>query len=228
MNKNIVIFIGAPGSGKDTQAFKLARKYNFFLFQSSAIMKRSLAAMSSDDPIRIAAEALYKKGELVTPELVAKIFEKEIRRITAETDNYGIAFSGCFRTIVETKALAPLLSELFEREHIHIFFLDVSKQEAVRRNMVRKVCEASGHPLPDLPEFKDAKTCRYDGSAFIQRDLDVDPETVAHRYDVFVRDTYPVLDFFKSIGYEVVKIDGEQPIQQVEADIAHHAKVHPL
>ena len=48
------------------------------------------------------------------------------------------------------------------------------------------------------------------------------PEIIRERYKVFLRDTAPVLDYFREKGYKIVEINGEQPIEKVSSDILEH------
>ncbi len=226
--RKVVIFIGPPGSGKDTQAFKLARKFGFFNFQTSATLKQYLSLLQPTDPERVEIEGLISHGELAPFAWVAKVVVQEVRKLVTQNPDISLVFSGSFRTLVEAEAEIPVMEELFGKSNVHIFFLQVSREESKRRNVGRKMCEAHSHPLPDLPGYQGVEICKYDGSKFVRRSLDEDPEIVAKRYDVYLRDTAPVIALFKEKGYEIVDINAEQSIADIHQEILQHLAGHPL
>ncbi len=226
--KKVIIILGPPGSGKDTQAFKLNRELGLNIFQTSAILKKRIGQMDQNDPERIEAERMYKAGELMPTLFVAKLVLGEIEDMLAGNSDLGLVFAGSPRTVHEAELFVPFMESHYGKENIHVFFLKVAKEESIHRNMGRKICEANGHPLPDMEQYHDIMTCRYDGSQFIKRDLDVSPEFIGHRYDVYIRDTEPVLDVFRKHGYEVTEIIGQESITKVHEEILHHISQHPI
>ena len=112
----------------------------------------------------------------------------------------------------------PVFDELYGKDSIKIFHLNLSKEESVKRNSSRRICEANRHTIPDFPIFKDIKTCPKDGSHLVRRELDT-PETIAVRYEVYLRRTQPILSFIQERGYEVIEVEGEQDIDKVFDDI---------
>lgn len=217
MPKQAIIFIAPPGAGKGTQADFIAKKFGFVHLETSKILEERLAGQenSPDEEIR-EAWRLYKKGELMTPSLVARLVIEEIKKLNRE--NKSIVFSGSFRTLHEAEKEIPVVEELYGRAGIKVFYITLSEAESIKRNSSRRVCQLNRHPIPGFPQYRDLTTCPQDGSPLIVRELDK-PEIIKERYRVFLRDTAPVLDYLRANGYKVVEINGEQPIGKVEEDI---------
>ncbi len=215
--KKIFILIGAPGSGKGTQAELIAKKYKVVHFETSKIIEKRLAKARPSDKEKMLKKKQDYTNTLVIPAHVARIDFNEIKE--SHKKGNGIVFSGSPRTLLEAKVEMPLLKKLYNQKNIHIFYVKLTKKESVKRNSVRKICVKNRHPIPfTLPEFKNIKKCPLDGSEIVTRALDK-PAIIAKRFKVFLKDTKPVLKYFKDNGYKVVTINGEQPIEKVHKDI---------
>jgi adenylate kinase len=219
MKKVLKVFmlIGAPGSGKGTQAELLAKKYKLTHFETSKILEKRLARAKKNDKEMALAKRQYYAGKLVIPALVARIVVDKVKELHKK--GKGIVFSASPRTLFEAENLIPLLLKLYGQKNINIFYIKLSKKESVRRNSVRKICVKNRHPIPFvLKEYKNVKKCPFDGSKIVTRALDK-PAIIARRYKVFQKDTKPVLGYFKKHGFNVRLINGEQSIEKVHQDI---------
>lgn len=219
MEKKIFVLIGAPGSGKGTQAELLAKRFNLYHLETSKLGEEKINnpdLVNSDPEVR-EAKRLYDKGELFPPPWTTKLVLEKVRELTQV--NKGVVFSGSPRTIFEAENEFPEFEKIYGKENIHIFEIVLNEEESVRRNSVRKICKANRHPIPaTLPEFKNITTCPEDGSEVITRTLDK-PKLIRERYQVYLKETKPISDFLKKLGYEVKQIDGEQPIKKVYEDV---------
>lgn len=219
MEKKIFVLIGAPGSGKGTQAELLAKKFNLYHLETSKLGEEKINnpdLVNSNPEVR-EAKRLYDKGELFPPPWTTKLVLEKVRELAQE--NKGVVFSGSPRTIFEAENEFPEFEEIYGKKNIHVFEIVLSEKESVKRNSVRKICKANRHPIPaTLPEFKEIKVCPEDGSEVITRFLDK-PELIRERYQVYLKETKPISEFLNKLGYEVKKIDGEQPIEKVFEDV---------
>ena len=213
----IFLLIGAPGSGKGTQAELLAKKFKLVHFETSKILEKKLAKVNPRDKEMMLAKKQYYAGKLVIPELVARMVMEEIKKL--HKNKKGIVFSGSPRTLFEATTEMPLFEDLYGRKNIHIYYITLTQKESVRRNTVRKICVKNRHPIPVvLPEYRDVKKCPWDGSKIVSRALDK-PAIIAKRFKVFLKDTKPVLNYFKQHRFKVFQVLGEQPIEKVQSDI---------
>jgi len=214
--KKVIIFIGPPGSGKDTQADMLAEDFEFYHIQSSRIIEKKFEEADPNDPIMQEEKNKFKEGKLTKPELVLGWIIEEIRK--AKRENNDLVFSGSARTVPEVEGELPVLEELYGKENVYVINIEASEDESIKRNSTRRICKGNRHPIPNLPEFENLKTCPKDGSEIITRTLDK-PEIIKVRYQTYLEETKPVLDIFKRRGYTVIPINGEQSIRNVHKDV---------
>lgn len=217
--KQVVIFIAPTGAGKGTQSDILAEKFGFVHLETSKIIEAKFATADPNDEQIKAEKQNFLSGKLVTPEVVTAWVIEAIRDL-AKKDK-SIVFSGSFRTLYEAGEEIPVVEELYGKDNIKILYITLSEEESVRRNSNRRICKANRHPIPDLPKFKDLKTCPQDGSELVKRDLDT-PEVARIRYREYLNRTTPVLELLKNKGYNIIEISGEQGIENVSEDILRH------
>jgi len=216
--KWVVILIGPPGSGKGTQAELLAEKFGLFHLETSKLGEEKInnTELVKKDPEVAEAKRLYDKGELFPPPWTVKITVEKIRELASQ--GMGIVFSGSPRTLHEAEKEVLIFDELYGRDNIKAIHLNLTKEESIRRNSSRRICEANRHTIPNFPIFKDITTCPKDGSKLLKRELDT-PETISIRYEVYLRQTQPIISFLEENGYKMVEIEGEQDIDKVYKDI---------
>ena len=212
-----VILIGPPGSGKGTQADLLAEKFGLTHVESSKIIEEKFKNADPNDPIINEQKKIWETGELNDPEMVTGWLVTAIRNIWK--DGRGIILSASPRTLFEAQFEVPVLEDLCGKDNIKIFNIDLSREESFNRNSHRRICEKNRHTIPNLPEFKNLETCPRDGSKLIHRNHLDDPETVRLRYDVYLKRTEPILGFLKEKGYKLLKVNGEQTIENVFKDV---------
>jgi adenylate kinase len=211
-----VVLIGPPGAGKDTQAALLSNELGLVQIKTSQVIEEKFALAPADDPVIQEQKNVKASGGLVDPKLVTAWFVERLGKVHAE--GKGIITSGSPRTLPEAQEEIPLLRSLYGPDALKIIFIKVSKEESVKRNSSRRVCEKNSHPIPNFPEYQGLAACPQDGSAIITRQDDT-PETTAHRYEVYTELTEPIIDFFEEKGYNIITINGEASIEDVHRDI---------
>lgn len=190
-----IILLGRPGSGKDTQAELLAKKFGLVHLISSAIIRKTLALKKKT--VRFDGQiydlekeqAKQESGVLNTFTFVAALVKDEIKKIARSKK--GIIFSGSPRTLVEFNEEIPLLEKLYSKNNIFFFHVWISPKEVYVRNLKRK--------RKDLPELDTKKV-------------------IARRLRVFNRDTWPVIKKLQK-EKKIIEINGEQPILPIHKDI---------
>lgn len=216
---SIVILIGPPGSGKGTQAGLLSKKLGFYCLETSKLVE---AKINDEELVKknsevAEAKKLYDTGGLVTPSWVTGLLIEKVREL-AKSDT-KIVFDGSPRTIYEAENEMPELEKLYGKENIKVIELILSEEESVKRNSVRKICKKSRHPIPaTLPGFQNVTKCPEDGSEVITRTLDK-PEIIQERYRVYLQETKPVLDSLEKMGYKIIQVNAEQPIEDITKEI---------
>ncbi len=208
--------MGTLGSGKGTQAEKLAEIFGLYHFDTGPFLKE---LFDSNDPSVEKERAEYENGKWVSPEFVVR---KILEKIPEILPNYnGLVFSGSPRTLYEVEQELPAFEDLVGKDNIKVFYLNLSETESLKRSVGRLICEKNKHPIPNLPEFQEIRksgTCPEDGSRLIKKGLD-DPEILKSRLNEHNNRTLPVLDYLRQQSYKVIEINGEQPIEKVFEDI---------
>ncbi|MDO8676158.1 MAG: nucleoside monophosphate kinase [Candidatus Azambacteria bacterium] len=190
-----IVILGRPGSGKDTQAELLAKKFGLSHLISSKIIEKSLKSkaktIKSDDGVyNVEKERrIQKSGYLNTPDFVAALVKGEIKKIARE--GFGVVMSGSPRTLKELKEEMPVLEKLYGKSNLYFFHIKINPKEVYVRNLKRH--------RKDLPELDSRKI-------------------IKKRLEVFNRDTFPLIKYLKS-QKRVVDVNGEQSIMKIHLDI---------
>ena len=214
MKKNInIIIMGPQGSGKGTQARMLAEKFDLQIFETGSVL-RNIARQDTEIGRKI-NEIINIKGNIVPWDFM----KKEIlgQKLSELDENKGIVFDGTPRIIEEAEFWDEKLKET-ERKIDYVFYVNISKEESIRRISSRKLCRKNGHPLiigKDIVE-KDTK-CPICGSEVYRREDDV-PEKVLNRLEWSEKLLSPVIEYYKSKNM-LIKINGERNVEEVFGEI---------
>lgn len=228
--KLVVILIGPPGSGKGTQAELLAGKLGLFYFETSKIIEKQVMKASQDDFVKIGGKKyslvrerdLWKSGILCTPVVVSFWVKNEIRELVAV--NQSLILAGSPRTLYEGKQVMPLVEKLYGKDNIRIFNIKLRDKESIWRNSNRRICSSCRHPIPYFNETMGLKNCPQCGAELVFREGLDDPKTIKIRLKEYKKRTEPLLDYFKTRKLKVIKINGEQSIENVFKEILQHVK----
>jgi adenylate kinase len=218
MKKDInIIIMGPQGSGKGTQARLLAKKYDLQIFEIGDIL-REIA--NQDTKIgREIDEIINKKGQFVPWELLRKVIDQEIESFDK---NKGILFDGTPRRIEEVAYWNKKLKEM-GRKVDYIFYIDISKDESIKRLSSRKLCRKSAHPLIVGKDIKEEdKKCPICGGEIYRREDDT-PEKVLKRLEWNKKLLNPVIEYYKKKN-RLIEINGEQRIEEVFREIVDYIK----
>lgn len=219
--KEVIILVGPPGAGKGTQAEMLAEKFGLFNFETSKIIEEKFKNADPSDEVISAEKENWKAGKLVTPKLVFEWIIDKVRELAGK--GKGIVFSGSPRTLYEAENELPIFEDLYGKDKIEAINIKLTEAESIKRNSKRRICEKNRHPIPNFPEFENITKCPKDDSPIITRLLD-NAETIKIRYQTYLAETEPVLAFLKEKGYNILEINGEQPIEKVFEDIIQRVK----
>ncbi len=211
----VIIFIGPPGSGKDTQANLLVEEFGMVQMPSSKLLREKFAA-DPDDPQIVRERELFDTGKLNSPEFTAQVMLDFVHACAAQ--GKGIIFSGSPRTVSEAKAEIPVLNELYGAQHVTVLYLNLEREESKRRIASRRFCRANSHPIPGTPEFSHLKVCPKDGSELYVRPLD-NAALLDMRFQEYRRLTEPCLQVLKDAGLPIYEVDGSKTIQGIHQEI---------
>ena len=196
---NIVILLGAPGSGKGTIAARIAGENANLRHVSSGDLLRG--AVAKGTPAGLEAKDYMEKGNLVPDALIAQM----IKDVLAETQgDVTMLLDGFPRNVAQAKILeetgAPIRSAVL---------VDVPDEIIADRIAGRRTCPAckAGYHVTALPP-KVEGVCDKCGAALTIR-KDDNPETVKDRLVVYHRETEPLIAFYEEKGL-LRRIDGNQ------------------
>jgi adenylate kinase len=194
-----IVLLGPPGSGKGTQAVKVAA-----LLQVPHIATGDLfrAEIAEETELGLLANEYIAHGNLVPNEVTNAMVRERLKRKDAE----GFVLDGYPRTLDQASSLAETL-EALERPLDSAFLIDVPDEAIVERAVGRLLCNNCGaiyHLKFKPPQV--AGICDVCRGILSVREDDT-PSTVRHRLTVYHRITAPVLVFYQERGL-LTRIDG--------------------
>lgn len=207
----VILFLGAPGAGKGTQASLISKKLGIPHISTGDIFRE---AVSKGTELGKKAKEYMDRGELVPDEIVIGIVKE---RILQEDCKNGFVLDGFPRTVAQAEALDSVLKEMGKKID-WVFNVVVSEDEVVKRLSGRRTCKNCGavYHIVYNPPAKD-NVCDACGGELYQRDDDRE-ETVRNRIQVYAEKTAPLIDYYKSKGV-LVDINGELSVEEVTKEI---------
>ena len=194
---NIVILLGAPGSGKGTIAGRLASENANLKHVSSGDLLRGAIAKGTSAGLE--AKGYMEKGNLVPDSLFAQMIKDVIAETTGDVT---MLLDGFPRNVAQAEILektgAPIRSAVL---------VDVPDEIIADRIAGRRTCPKckAGYHVKNLPP-KVEGVCDKCGTALVIR-KDDNPDTVKDRLTVYHRETEPLIAFYEKKGL-LRKIDG--------------------
>ena len=208
--KRRLVLLGAPGSGKGTQAEMITRHFGIPVTSSGAILRRE---MELETLLGIEVAEATKHGELVPDKIIIELIEDYVRLHGA----HGFVFDGFPRTIPQAEALQGVLQR--HRTPLDLaIWLDVSAETISDRISHRLQCQSCGFTTSEgAAGFSERAVCPYCDGPLVRR-MDDDESVLQTRLSEFNRKTQPLADFYEKAG-ALRKIDGNRDRDAVFADI---------
>jgi len=206
-----IILLGAPGAGKGTQAVALVKEKGLAHVASGDLFRDNLGRGTELGKI---AKTYMDKGELVPDDVTVKMV---LDRIAKPDCANGFLLDGFPRTIPQAEALDKALSE--EGKSIDkAVSVAVPNEQLIKRLSGRWICRGCQAPfhMVDAPP-KEAGKCDHCGGELYQRDDD-NEVTVQNRLDVYMKQTAPLIDYYKGQG-KLLEVNGNQPVDAVSKEM---------
>ncbi len=187
-----IVFLGAPGAGKGTQARRLQERNGWPQVSTGDLLR---AAVAAGAPLGLRAKAAMDAGELVSDELVLELLDERLRHDDCAD---GFVLDGFPRNESQARLLKKLLDASGE-ELDAVLMLDIDSEVLMKRLTGRRTCSATGKLLNiyfSSPEELTAS--RAAGGTLVQRDDDKE-ETIANRLAVYERQTRPLLEHYAGL-----------------------------
>ena len=200
-----IIFLGAPGAGKGTQAEKVAAALNIPTISTGAMIR---SALKEGTEMGLAAKAFIEAGKLVPDEVVIGIIKERL----AESDcQNGFILDGFPRTIAQAEALDAMGVAIDV-----VVNVNVDDDTIVERMSGRRVCPACGATFHTKFNPSSAgDKCDKCGEALAIR-KDDDPAVVADRLRVYHAETKPLESYYASKGI-LKTVDGQEKLEDTTA-----------
>ena len=198
-----LVLIGPPGSGKGTQATRIARRYNLPHISTGDILRQ---AVRDDTPLGREVAATMAGGALVSDQVISGLVKA---RLEQPDTARGFLLDGFPRTIEQATFLDTVQPDLA------VIHIDVPDDEIIRRLSTRRVCRSCG--LTQSVTEDDHGDCPYCGGTLARREDD-GAETVRKRLKTYAELTGPLIALYRTRpGY--LFINGLQPPDRVTADL---------
>ncbi|MFC1780508.1 adenylate kinase [Patescibacteria group bacterium] len=209
-----ILMLGVQGSGKGTQAKLLSQKTNLLHISSGDIFR------SLDKTTKLGKEVagVINKGHLVSDDLTIKLVQQ---RLEKEDCKNGVILDGFPRNLPQAKAMDKFL------QLDYVIQLTISDKEAINRLSGRRTCSnktcSAIYNIYTAPKPKQENICDQCSSSLYQR-KDATEEAVKERLEIYHKETKPLVEYYKAEGI-LIEINGEQPIENVQAEIQRNLNV---
>ncbi len=206
-----IIFLGAPGSGKGTQAASVARELGLAHIASGDLLRQ---AIERGNELGLKIKACMEKGILVADELAIQVV---LERVSAPDCHNGVILDGFPRNLNQVEALDKALAQQ-SKAIDWVVYIKVSEEELIKRLSGRWVCrncQTSYHSQSSPPRVQDR--CDLCGGELTRRPDDT-AETVGKRLMVYFTETAPLIDYYTQ-GGKLLEVAGEGSIAEVGSRI---------
>jgi len=203
-----LIFLGAPGVGKGTQADLIAAKFGRPKISTGDILRE---AVRNKTPMGVQAKACMDQGQLVPDSVVVGIVKDKLAEPTCAN---GFLLDGFPRTVPQAEELAAMLKAR-GLQLDRVINVSVPRKDIVRRLTGRRSCpkcQAVFHV--EFAPPKQAGVCDRCGGELMQRSDDK-RETVENRLGVYEQQTAPLIAYYRQRGL-LSDIDGAGKVEQVQ------------
>ena len=203
-----IVLLGAPGSGKGTQAQRLQAKYGVPQVSSGDLLRDAVARGTE---LGLRAKAAMNAGQLVSDDIVLGLIRERLGRPDAAN---GFILDGYPRNADQATALNVLLTELGQPISA-VLLLDVKRNTLIQRLAGRRVCPKCGKVfnVASLPPGTPVCDVAPDHGELIQRPDDKE-DVIAKRLEVYEAQTRPLIDHFARLGL-LRSVAGEGDLEKV-------------
>jgi adenylate kinase len=206
-----IIFLGAPGAGKGTQAAVVAEELKLAHIASGDLFRQ---ALKEGTKLGLEAKSFMESGKLVPDRITIQMI---LERISAPDCANGVIFDGFPRNLKQAEALDEALTK--QRKAIDkVVYIKVPEEELINRlggRWICRNCQTPYHIINSPPKVPGR--CDKCGGELYQR-ADDTPETVKKRLVVFFAETVPLIEYYTRAG-KLLEIDGLGGVDEVKGRI---------
>jgi len=202
-----IIFLGAPGAGKGTQAAELARELGLVHIATGDLFRQ---ALERGTDLGIKAKSYMEKGVLVPNQITISMV---LERLSESDCAGGAILDGFPRNLEQAEALDKALSHQGKAID-KVVYIKVSEEELLERlsgRWICRLCQAPCHATDSPPRVWGK--CDKCGGELYQRPDD-NETSVKKRLEVYFAETAPLIDYYNQ-GGKLLEIDGEGGVAEV-------------
>lgn len=216
-----IVLLGAPGSGKGTQAQRLQAKYGVPQISSGDLLRDAVARQTD---LGLKAKAAMDAGQLVSDDIVLGLIRERLGRPDAKA---GFVLDGFPRNADQANALNAMLIELGAPLEA-VLLMEVRTETLIKRLAGRRICKTCGRVF-NISFTAPGTTPRCDNCAdhpeLFQRPDDKE-EVIAKRLEVYAAQTQPLIEHYRKLGLLRV-VQGEGELEAVFARMEAAAQPKP-
>jgi adenylate kinase len=202
MRAHALIFLGAPGAGKGTQAREVSKHLGIPQISTGDILR---GAVKRQTALGMAAKAKMEAGELVPDDVVCGIVEERISQPDCQN---GFILDGFPRTIVQAEFVERML-EAKGKGRPQVLDIEVSEDLLLKRLTGRLTCSVCGEIYNiyfNPPKVEGV--CDKDGGKLLHR-ADDNEATIRQRLEAYHKSTSPLIEYYRSQGV-LLAVDGNK------------------
>lgn len=203
-----IVMLGAPGSGKGTQAKMLESQLGFPQVSTGDLLR---TAVAQGTELGRKAKAVMDAGDLVSDEIVLGMIKE---RLSQPDTSAGYVLDGYPRNRKQAEDLERVLEEL-DQQLDSAVLMDVDFDILMKRLTGRRTCSKTGKLLNiHFSPQSEIDACIAAGGELVQRDDD-NEETIRNRLQVYEEQTAPLVDYYRERGL-LETVDAEGAVDEVQ------------
>jgi adenylate kinase len=204
-----IVFLGAPGSGKGTQAQLLMADTGIIQVSTGDLLREAVKAGTD---LGRRAKAAMDAGELVSDDIVLGIIRDRLSRPDAGA---GFVLDGFPRNLVQAEALKAVLAGI-GKPLDGVVLIDVPFDILMKRLTGRRTCSVTGKVLNiHFSSRAELDACGAAGGELVQR-ADDNEDTIGNRLRVYRDQTEPLVQYYRAAGL-LREVNGEGTTEEVAA-----------
>jgi adenylate kinase len=204
-----IVLLGAPGSGKGTQAQRLIDQYGVPQISTGDLLRAAVAAGS---PLGLKAKAIMAAGKLIDDETMLSIIRERLEQPDTQR---GFILDGFPRTQVQADELQALLADIGQPLDA-VLLMDVDTKALFQRLTGRRTCKTCDRVFnvyTSPPSVPPPCQGRCEAPDLFQRPDDSEA-TIGKRLEVYATQTAPLIDYYSSHGL-LERIEAEGTLEAV-------------
>jgi adenylate kinase len=207
--KSHLIFIGAPGSGKGTQANKLTADRGFKHISTGDLLRSEIAKQSA---LGLEVKKVMDEGKLVSDDLVIRLLQANVNLTQSQ-----YIFDGYPRNLAQAQTLDK---EVLKGSPSLAVYFEIDMAKLIERLANRRTCKNCGaiyNLISKMPKV--TGVCDVCGSTDLVQRADDKEEVITNRLKVFKDTIDPVLKYYQDLG-RLMKVDAEGSVDGIYNQIS--------